>query len=801
MSISRINPDDIETLTLKTNPPRTFISSSTNGIVSGNLYIFPRRSSIEKEVHPLSIYSGSLYSDQDIDVIRNAILLTTSSNKQALVSTYMNVVNAQQQSLRKQQTVQILRFVPSAQLSSDTLRKSAVINNLMPYYRVTSPESHFAFTNYNSLNFFTGSSPSDTAIIYPDESGLYDISGAFTFDFWINPRYSNDFEGAAFKAGTIFHRSSSFAVSLISGSSRDLNGKVDGYRLVLQLSHSANVNPSSASQGSFPNDLIFFSDDNALRRNTWHHCSIRWGTNQYNNGSGSFLVNGTTLGTFVIPSSSLGTITGSSCLFVGNFFTGQQPQRFFSTDVSTREGFPELYVGSGQTPVSYSLTHGLHAEVQELKIYGRYLDDDEVEFLETKAPLSGSSLLHDELLFYLPPFFTKESTYRQDYGGFGGVLATPFFEKDGTTTTPINIDVSFGGFGHYINLENFVRDFAQGQYGRLFNLTASVNPTTAPTPTTFNDYLYSTGSNIKRNMMLLPSDNGNFYPNFTFMIPTRDDYILRETANSVTYYSGTLTKPFRAPWKVDPSQFVNDLGNISPGFVTLRNLLPSSSFQKQAQGISTSSSLNRALDGVSPEFLSDPPSNSGRYTVFQRTGDNSSNQVVFFDISNLYYGLKIHPGSVVLKDTSFTGSSGKIEMILRDDGLGNIYRASASGSAPTWASVGNVFYNEGIILLKHPSMYFFGKDQFELTFQGEQNTHILTYNLFKRPLSVLSSSNPNYMPVSASDAANDTDQRFVYITGINIHDDNLNVIMKTSLAQPVLARTSEKFLFKVKMDW
>jgi hypothetical protein len=142
-----------------------------------------------------------------------------------------------------------------------------------------------------------------------------------------------------------------------------------------------------------------------------------------------------------------------------------------------------------------------------------------------------------------------------------------------------------------------------------------------------------------------------------------------------------------------------------------------------------------------------------------------------------------------------------MEMTLIDDGEGNIYRSNTSGSSPDWASVGNVFYNEGIVLLKHPSLFFFGTDNYEISFKGKQNTHILTYNLFKRPLMAVSSSNPNYLPVSASTDANDTDKRFVYITGINLHDDNLNVITRTVLAQPVVARTGDKFLFKVRMDF
>jgi hypothetical protein len=47
MAIQRINPDDIEVFTLTTNPPRTF-SSSSQGVVSGTLHVFARRSPFEK---------------------------------------------------------------------------------------------------------------------------------------------------------------------------------------------------------------------------------------------------------------------------------------------------------------------------------------------------------------------------------------------------------------------------------------------------------------------------------------------------------------------------------------------------------------------------------------------------------------------------------------------------------------------------------------------------------------------------------------------------------------------------------
>ena len=49
--------------------------------------------------------------------------------------------------------------------------------------------------------------------------------------------------------------------------------------------------------------------------------------------------------------------------------------------------------------------------------------------------------------------------------------------------------------------------------------------------------------------------------------------------------------------------------------------------------------------------------------------------------------------------------------------------------------------------------------------------------------------------------ANDTDPRFVYFTGAYLHDDNLNVIMRTNFAQPVKKRTSDEIMIRVKEDF
>jgi hypothetical protein len=188
-------------------------------------------------------------------------------------------------------------------------------------------------------------------------------------------------------------------------------------------------------------------------------------------------------------------------------------------------------------------------------------------------------------------------------------------------------------------------------------------------------------------------------------------------------------------------------------------------------------------------------------TIYQRTRDASSNQVTFFDMSNLFYGNRIQPGTFFLKDSNISGSAGAVSISLRDDGNGNLYRADCLTSASTWNSIGNIYYDEGIVVVKSPHLFFFGKEQYEMSFRGEQKVHVLKIDVIAPANQLNSSSNPAYLPLSASTYKNDSDRNFVYISGINFHDDNYNVIAKAQLAQPITKRFGERIAFRVKIDF
>lgn len=793
MTIQRILPEYVETFTIETHPKRVFISSSTGG-VTGSVYVFPRHSVLEKEVVPLAIYSSSFYQDTDLNSVlklAKRMAVENNSNRDEIL-TYIDGVTSQSTSPRKFQQQEVLRFLPDVDITKNTLRKNTIINSTIPYYRNTYLECDFSYTNYHCLNFYTtpGShlfppNPTDSVLLYPASatvgpagtlSSSYLFTDSFSFNFWINPKYTSFVANSDFNCGTILHLSSCYAVSLVTGSSKDINGFCDKYRILLQLSSSAEVPPSSIVTASL-SGLTFLSADNSLTRNTWQNVTIRWGTSAYDLGSGSFIIDNEEKGTFVIPSSSITPLPFAdgrsypNVLCVGNFYEGTNTgadslDYFFTTDTNIREGLTELVVDVGFSPTNYSFTQPLNAEIHDIKIYNKYLTDSEVETIRVGGPRD-----YTNLLFYLPPFFTRESPTRSWYGGFGGVFETPFFTFDGTTTQPFGAEMAFSVDGHYINLENFTREFVHGTYPRLWELTGSVINTPSYIPQSANEILYQTGSVIKRAYTVLPCDNGEFYPNF-----------------------GLLED-------LDTTSFVNDLEVQDLGNISLREVVSTTKYNQSIVN-SGSTSLLKQLAGPDPAISSSLTERPGPiYTILQNTKDPSSNQVVFFDISNLFYGKQIKPETFVISDFDLSCSQERIQITLRDNGLGNLYRADSSGTLATWNSVGNIFYNEGVAVIKSPHLFFFGKEAFSSEFNGINNVHVLKINAVAKSYEVTSSSNPSYLPVSASDMANDEDTKFVYIDEVLLHDDNMNVIARTKIAQPVVKRTSDKITFNIKCDF
>ena len=723
------------------------------------------------------------------------------------VDQYMNKVNELPQSVTRGKRMEVLRFEPSFKLTSDTGRKNTITNTLFPYYAGVYPGgSDFSFTNYHTLNFFSSDKvPSDSVMIYPsprtdDRHSLYRPTGSFTTEFYINPRYTCDSIDSGFAAGTILHISSTLAVSLISGSAVDFSGKTSGYRVMLQLSHSADIPPSlvdieavDAGTATHPSDLVFISKDNVLKKDVWEHVAIRWGTLYEQAGTGSFVIGGQPSSEFVAPYFAIGPdLFGpskgeASALFVGNFYEGQNSDidlisLFFNSSKAKSDGLVDMWDKnySAQDPRTYTFRHPLNAEVHELKLFDVHRGLEQIQHDRD----NGTQDLNEEgLLFYLPPFFVRATPERD-------VPVTPFQTVKKTTKYPFNTDMSFGVGGHLLNLENYVKDFKNNVFPRLLNLSASVI-TTATDWASANAHLYASGSIRKRNLTILPNDNGKFVPDFEVL----EKSVIGEGEKwPLLYITNSMSKDEQL------DLYRNDRREYNPSIVTLRNYVPtgSSTFPR----INDAGDMIDSLVGAGPDNpFGAVDANGNTLAIYFATRDPDSHEVSFFDVSNLFYGSEILENTFTLTDPSVTGSGGKVKITLKDHN-GILHRADCTGSVAKWSGVGSILYEEGLVTIKSPTLPRFGKDAFNCEFQGLNTVFSKRIGIPIDPGELIISKNKTFIDgLRPGVLTPDFEEDFTYITDIDILDDDMNVVARATLAQPMIKRNSDNFLIRCKLDF
>lgn len=740
----------------------------------------------------------------------------------------------------------------------NSIRKHMFVDNVGTFRKCD-----WAYSNANTINFFTASSvESAAAVIYPDPTGSdglasYRPDSGFTFEFCINPRYTTDAESLAFHAGTILHYSSAYALSLITGSSTGVDGRPDGFRLLLQLSSSADNPPSSLAIDAAPvagKEMVYSSSDNSLTRGKWHHVAVRWGglsgLDPVQEGTGSFVIDGVVNTEFVIPSASITAPPGetdfvgtagredANALFIGNYFNGPNiganaTAGFFNSNASTRDGVLEIQGAAGSLtvdPTSYGFTNKLNAELHELRVFKEFRDIDQINAY--KGVGFGESQFATEktgsLKLYVPPFFVMESPKAKRFLRLFGLVdnANPAF-------TPFNVTMSFNNEGFVLNHSNFFRDFVTKRYPRFFNLTGSTSTTPVNTRHA-NDQLRSDSAMNARNFLILPNDNGSFSPDYTllktgtFTLQPTTSSLLRRFTNdrSITDLSIiSLNRMLdgRSPKKYAGSAASGSLYESTYPDVNVdgRDRLIQAFWNDRRFVTSPESIGVTAWDGVlnsdivigsswDTEILYDgadrtdspatPAQTKREFYVFEATGDESSNQVAFFNIPNVFYGQAIKPGTLTIRDTNLIGSDSKVSVVLKDDGFGSLYRAN-SPDPNKLHSVGNVFYSDGVVVVKSPHLFQFGSGSYSLDFKGTQDVFNREM-LVEAPKNLLNtSSNPTFQKLAPTDDANETADEFVYITTVLLHDEDLNVIGRAALSQPVVKRVTDGITFRLKKDF
>ena len=176
--------------------------------------------------------------------------------------------------------------------------------------------------------------------------------------------------------------------------------------------------------------------------------------------------------------------------------------------------------------------------------------------------------------------------------------------------------------------------------------------------------------------------------------------------------------------------------------------------------------------------------------------------ISIFDVPTKIYNKKIKKGTFILKDSDIITTGGNLSLSFKDNKYGTIYRSDCLTKQATWNYVGHIFYQDGLFVLNNPVLNYFGEKDFEVEFMSETNLYVNEINIPCDEGLFDKSRNETYdESLRHDESAFNSEEKFVYITDVNLHDENLNIVAKAKMARPIPKKNSDNILIRLKMDY
>ena len=441
-----------------------------------------------------------------------------------------------------------------------------------------------------------------------------------------------------------------------------------------------------------------------------------------------------------------------------NYGPGQS-RKYFSHKTNQQQGVKKSLAYTTAPPVN-KLYSGLEAELHEIRIWNYPRTIYEIDSAITRGVDIGIS---SSLMQMYVPLLYATSSYQEFYPMVpetGAIYQYQWFDYGSAATTssnwnaPINTNYAFMAGVDMINVHSYLKDFKRDTWPYVANL--DINVTSGQFISAISASWGNTYAHQQRSAFIFPCDNGRFAPEYNIL-----------------------------------SQSDSSLYDPSTSFISMKNLGNLSDTNDVAYAFGDEAwSGSLGIQNIY-EF-------NEKMDKFDRVSPLSS----IFSVPIIFYGDRIQPHSLKMTGWIASGSSGSpnITTHLVDNGNGAIVRSDCSGSVAKFNKVGQVYYESGIIALISPHLYRFGKGHWEMEFKGEKKLHVWEVNVPCHPGKVNLSNNPTYVDLKPN-PDKDEDYGFVYISGINLHDENLNVIGKCRLARPIVKRDQDSFMFRLKLDY
>ena len=173
-----------------------------------------------------------------------------------------------------------------------------------------------------------------------------------------------------------------------------------------------------------------------------------------------------------------------------------------------------------------------------------------------------------------------------------------------------------------------------------------------------------------------------------------------------------------------------------------------------------------------------------------------------FDVSSKLYNKKINKNSLYILDNNISTTNNNLTLSFKDDGYSLLFRSDCLTKQAKWNYVGHLFYKEGIVVLNRPELSYFGKEDYIFNFETDFSMYVHEINIPAESGILNKSNNKTYnKDLRHDENAFNSESSFVYISDINLHDENLNIIARAKLARPAPKKDEDSILFKLKMDY
>lgn len=641
-------------------------------------------------------------------------------------------------------------------------------------------------------------------LAYYNESNRYSIDwsqDSTTIEFWVKPCEEQ------LDVGTVLCVEGNYAVCVIPSDDHVKNGIPERFKLGIYSQDTVGDDTvsipsiSDSTQGGSGGGKYISTP--ILRLNTWSHVAIRF-SSRFNNGLLSIYVDGVNITSINVDGIYDGAsrtngifditlpVGGGDTMFVGGWCPESQITEHIWGDYSYKQGVAPTST-SGVQLFSHSVSDGsqiqprfqLFSEISELRVWNTPRTESEI-LANKNYRIKDMS----DLKVYIPVIFDpSEETPVWDHVGFLPFTDNPenlseYYESG----TLFKIDKSVLSYNKvpfctnsgyiagmpFVNVHAHLKEYKNRSYPAILQhgdisdyLDASIYPTISEKSPSSHKIRYFI-DNWKEfswlrsnNSLVLPSDNPYLFD-----------------GHEIT--AGNYSKGPADDW-INLSGL--DVGSLDD-MAEMKHMFDDEVFSVQV----TDSDFN----GTSEEYSTAALKQNNK--IF--TNDILVPFAVNFSVPQIYYANKIKPGTLVIK--SPVNSFGKTITIVDNEGA--LYRKdSLSDNLPT--KVGHVDYSNGLICIFSPYLSNISIDSFDISFEGLKNLHVMQFDV-PCPTGIANvSQHPRYKDLKPTNNSNEASGKMTYISSVYLHDENLNIIGKANLAQPLQKRETDSFLFRLKLDF